>query len=170
MLHKWLADRNKAKRSLSQDDITHWLRVYASLAATQKLMQQVDEAIEAHGGWPGAFSQKHPPPDAATLADEQKVQKERLKAQKKAATATKKRAASASPTGASSLFDFDDDLDGLAEASGAPPAQNLGPPLPRQRVANLPPAPHGQTTSPTGKPCVPSAPYSHAKARSRGKT
>ena len=118
VLHKWLDDRRKAGRSLSQDDITHWLRVYAALQATQKLMLQVDEAIEASGGWPGAFSQNHPPPDAATLAAEQMVQKEQLKAQKKAATATKKRAAYASPTGASSLFDSDDDLDGLAAASG----------------------------------------------------
>ena len=118
VLHKWLDDRRKAGRSLSQDDITHWLRVYAALQATQKLMGQVDEAIEANGGWPGAFSQNHPPPDAATLAAEQMAQKEQLKAQKKAATATKKRASSESPTGATSLFDFDDDLDGLAATAG----------------------------------------------------
>ena len=130
VLHKWLDDRRKAKRSLSQDDITHWLRISASLEATQKLMQQVDEAIEANGGWPGAstdknapsaFSQNHPPPDAATLAVEQMAQKEQLKAQKKVATATKKIAGDERNTRASGLFDFDDDLDGLAEASGAPP-------------------------------------------------
>ena len=129
VLHKWLDDRRKAGRSLSQDDITHWLRVYAALQATQKLVLQVDEAIEANGGWPGdgkdnarcAFSQNHPPPDAATLAAEQMAQKDQLKAQKKAANAAKKVASHASPTGATSLFDFDDDLDGLAEASGAPP-------------------------------------------------
>jgi hypothetical protein len=117
VLHKWLDDRRKAGRSLSEDDITHWLRVYAALQATQKLMLQVDEAIEANGGWPGAFSQNHPPPDAATLAAEQMVQKEQLKAQKKATITTKKRAAYASPTGASSLFD---DLDDMAGAAGGP--------------------------------------------------
>ncbi|TSA06667.1 MAG: hypothetical protein D4R79_18945 [Comamonadaceae bacterium] len=117
VLHKWLDDRRKAGRSLSQDDITHWLRVYAALQATQKLMLQVDTAIEAHGGWPGAFSQNHPPPDAATLAAEQMVQKEQLKAQKKATIAIKKRAAHASPTGASSLFD---DLEDMAGAAGGP--------------------------------------------------
>ena len=129
VLHKWLYDRRKAGRSLSQDDITHWLRVYAALQATQKLMLQVDIAIEASGGWPGdgkdnalcAFSQNHPPPDAATLAAEQMAQKEQLKAQKKHAIATNKRATLASPMGATSLFDFDDDLDGLAAAAGAPP-------------------------------------------------
>jgi hypothetical protein len=47
-------------------------------------------AIEANGGWPGAFSQNHPPPDAATLAAEQMAQKEQLKAQKKRPTAIKK--------------------------------------------------------------------------------
>ena len=116
VLHKWLDDRRKAKRSLSQDDITHWLRIYASLEATQKLMLQVDDAIEANGGWPGAFSQNHPPSDAATLAAKQMVQKEQLKAQKKAATLKKKSAASR--TG---LLNFGDDLDELAEALGAPP-------------------------------------------------
>ncbi|MFO1262700.1 MAG: type ISP restriction/modification enzyme [Rhodoferax sp.] len=117
VLHKWLDDRRKAGRSLSSDDITHWLRVYAALQATQKLMLQVDVAIEANGGWPGAFSQNHPPPDAATLAAEQMAQKEQLKAQKKAASATKKRAVQVSPTGATSLFD---DLEDLANAAGGP--------------------------------------------------
>ena len=115
VLHKWLDDRRKAGRSLSQDDITHWLRVYAALEATQKLMLQVDVAIEANGGWPGAFSQNHPPPDAATLAAEQMAQKEQLKAQKKAAATAKKKVAYTSPTGASSLFD---DLEDMANAAG----------------------------------------------------
>jgi hypothetical protein len=117
VLHKWLDDRRKAGRSLSQDDITHWLRVFASLQATQKLMLQVDESIEADGGWPGAFSQNHPPPDAATVAVEQMAQKDQLKAQKKAATATKKRAVHASTTGSTSLFD---DLEDMAGAAGGP--------------------------------------------------
>ena len=116
VLYKWLDDRRKAGRSLSQDDITHWLRIYASLQATQKLMLQVDTVIDEHGGWPGAFSQNHPPPNATTLAAEQKVQKEQLKAQKKALKATKKEKEHSSPTGSKSLFDFDDDLDALADA------------------------------------------------------
>lgn len=115
VLHKWLDDRRKAGRSLSQDDITHWLRIYASLQATQALMLQVDAAIEANGGWPGAFSQSHPPHDAATLAAEQMAQKEHLKAQKKAVATSKKRAAYPSSTGASSLFD---DLEDMASAAG----------------------------------------------------
>ncbi len=114
VLHKWLDDRRKAKCSLSQNDITHWLRIYASLEATQKLMLQVDEAIEANGGWPCAFSQNHPPPDAATLATEQMVQKDQLKAQKKAAASKKKSAAIGS-----GLFGADFDLQDLTDAAGA---------------------------------------------------
>ena len=74
VLHKWLDDRRKAGRSLSEDDIAHWRRVYAALDATQRLMQQTDEAIVAHGGWPagdgsaGAFSLDHQPPDPVALA------------------------------------------------------------------------------------------------------
>lgn len=119
VLHKWLDDRRKAGRSLSQDDITHWRRVYAALDATQALMQQVDEAIDAHGGWPGAFSQNHPPPDAATLAVEQAAQKEQLKAHKKAAI--KKVARDAGTGWTEGLFDSDSDLDEMATAAGAPP-------------------------------------------------
>jgi hypothetical protein len=115
VLHKWLDDRRKAGRALSQDDITHWLRIYAALQATQALMLQVDAAIEVNGGWPGAFSQNHPPPDAATLAAEQMAQKEQLKAQKKAAKADSKKTMPTSPTGATSLFD---DLADLADAAG----------------------------------------------------
>lgn len=74
VLHKWLDDRRKAGRSLSDDDIAHWRRVYAALDATQQLMLQVDQVIEHHGGWPsgpgegGAFSLDHPPPSAEVLA------------------------------------------------------------------------------------------------------
>jgi hypothetical protein len=121
VLHKWLDDRRKAGRRLSQDDITHWLRVYAALEATQTLMLKVDAAIDAHGGWSGAFSQNHPPPGATTLAAEQMAQKAQLKAHMKATSAATKSAARTSATGATSLFDFDDDLDALAAAAGAPP-------------------------------------------------
>ena len=116
VLYNWLADRRYAKRSLSQVDITHWLRIYAALEATQELMRQVDKAIEAHGGWPGAFSQNHPPPDAATLAVEQAAQKDQLKAQKKASSSKKKSGASGN-----GFFDFGDDLDELAATSGELP-------------------------------------------------
>lgn len=124
VLHKWLDDRRKAGRSLSPDDITHWQRIYAALEATQTLMQQVDAAIATHGGWPAAFSQNHPPPDAATLAAEQMAHQAQAKAQKKTAAIAKKNGIDASlPISSNSLFDFDDDLDALAAAAGAPSGQ-----------------------------------------------
>ena len=48
--HKWLKDRKG--RALSFEDIQHYQRIVAALAETIELMEQVDEVIEAHGGWP----------------------------------------------------------------------------------------------------------------------
>ena len=50
---KWLKDRKG--RVLSNDDIDHYRKIVAALAATGHLMEEVDELIEQHGGWPGAF-------------------------------------------------------------------------------------------------------------------
>ena len=48
--HKWLKDRKG--RTLTFDDLKHYQRIVAALAETITLMEQVDEAIEEHGGWP----------------------------------------------------------------------------------------------------------------------
>jgi predicted helicase len=50
---KWLKDRKG--RKLSEDDITHYQKIVVALAETIRLMKEIDEVIEAHGGWPGAF-------------------------------------------------------------------------------------------------------------------
>jgi len=50
---KWLKDRKG--RRLSKDDIAHYQKIVVALAETIKIMAQIDETIEAHGGWPGAF-------------------------------------------------------------------------------------------------------------------
>jgi len=47
---KWLKDRKG--RQLSYDDLTHYQYVAAALAETIALMREIDEVIEAHGGWP----------------------------------------------------------------------------------------------------------------------
>ena len=47
---KWLKDRKN--RVLSYDDITHYRRICAALAETRDIMQNIDHAIESHGGWP----------------------------------------------------------------------------------------------------------------------
>lgn len=59
---KWLKDR-QAKggknpspgRTLTDDDIFHYCKIVTALSETIRLMAEIDEVIEAHGGWPGAF-------------------------------------------------------------------------------------------------------------------
>jgi len=48
--HKWLKDRKG--RTLTYDDIQHYGRVVAALGETIRLMEQIDEVIEEHGGFP----------------------------------------------------------------------------------------------------------------------
>ena len=50
---KWLKDRKG--RVLSDGDKDHYRRVVAALAETKRLMDEIDELIEQHGGWPDAF-------------------------------------------------------------------------------------------------------------------
>ncbi len=50
---KWLKDRKG--RVLSDGDVTHYRRIVGALAETARLMDEIDELIEQHGGWPEAF-------------------------------------------------------------------------------------------------------------------
>jgi predicted helicase len=50
---KWLKDRKG--RTLSKDDIAYYQKVLVALKETIRLMKEIDEIIEKHGGWPGAF-------------------------------------------------------------------------------------------------------------------
>ena len=50
---KWLKDRRG--RVLSDEDIAHYQKVVVALKETIRLMAEIDQVIEAHGGWPGAF-------------------------------------------------------------------------------------------------------------------
>ncbi len=50
---KWLKDRKG--RTLSKDDIAHYQKIVVALSETIRLMKEIDETIEKHGGWPGAF-------------------------------------------------------------------------------------------------------------------
>jgi predicted helicase len=52
---KWLKDRRG--RTLSKDDIAHYQKIVLALSETIRLMKEVDDVIEKHGGWPGAFTQ-----------------------------------------------------------------------------------------------------------------
>ena len=51
--HKWLKDRNG--RTLSDEDIAHYQKIVVALSETIRIMAEIDEVIEAHGGWPDAF-------------------------------------------------------------------------------------------------------------------
>jgi len=50
---KWLKDRKG--RTLTADDIAHYHRIVTALHETIRLMKEIDEVIDSHGGWPGAF-------------------------------------------------------------------------------------------------------------------
>ena len=51
--YKWLKDRKG--RTLSDEDIAHYGKILVALNETIRIMAEIDEVIEAHGGWPGAF-------------------------------------------------------------------------------------------------------------------
>jgi predicted helicase len=51
---KWLKDRRG--RTLTADDIAHYHRIVIALHETIRIMREIDEVIEAHGGWPDAFA------------------------------------------------------------------------------------------------------------------
>jgi uncharacterized protein len=51
---KWLKDRKG--RTLTTEDITHYHRSVVALSETIRIMGEIDEVIEAHGGWPAAFT------------------------------------------------------------------------------------------------------------------
>ncbi|MGB3692294.1 MAG: type ISP restriction/modification enzyme [Spirulinaceae cyanobacterium] len=45
VLNKWLKDRQKAKRSLSFDDVLHYQKIVIALTETKKIMAEIDELI-----------------------------------------------------------------------------------------------------------------------------
>ena len=51
--HKWLKDRKG--RTLSDKEIAHYQKIVVVLSETIRVMAEIDEVIEAHGGWPDAF-------------------------------------------------------------------------------------------------------------------
>ena len=51
--HKWLKDRRG--RTLSDNDVAHYQKIVVALNETIRIMAQIDEIIEEHGGWPSAF-------------------------------------------------------------------------------------------------------------------
>lgn len=56
VLHKWLYDRRpqgaEPGRTLTDEELSHYQRVVVALYLTRKLMDDIDEVIEEHGGFP----------------------------------------------------------------------------------------------------------------------
>ena len=56
VLYKWLYDRRGTRgepgRTLTAEDIAHYQRIVVALKETIRLMEEIDEVIEEHGGWP----------------------------------------------------------------------------------------------------------------------
>jgi predicted helicase len=59
---KWLKDRQakggknpRPGRVLTENDINHYQKIVVAISETIRIMGEIDEVIEAHGGWPGAF-------------------------------------------------------------------------------------------------------------------
>ena len=54
---------------LTGDDIDHYQKIVVALNETIRLMQEIDEVIDRHGGWPDAFQVEapveEPPPPAS---------------------------------------------------------------------------------------------------------
>lgn len=59
---KWLKDRQakggkkpRPGRILTDEDINHYHKIVVALSETIRLMEEIDQVIEQHGGWPDAF-------------------------------------------------------------------------------------------------------------------
>ena len=50
---KWLKDRKG--RRLTRADVAHYQQVVGAVSTTLRLMREIDDAIDRHGGWPAAF-------------------------------------------------------------------------------------------------------------------
>ena len=59
---KWLKDRQakggknpRPGRVLTDEDIDHYQNIVVALSETIRIMAEIDQVIESHGGWPDAF-------------------------------------------------------------------------------------------------------------------
>ncbi|MCY3611101.1 MAG: hypothetical protein OXH51_06150 [Gemmatimonadetes bacterium] len=64
--HKWLKDRKG--RRLSDEDLAHYEKIVVALGETVRIMAEVDQAIEDHGGWPNAFETESEPAEERPAA------------------------------------------------------------------------------------------------------
>jgi len=64
--HKWLKDRKG--RRLSDEDLVHYQKIVVAQSETVRIMAEVDQAIEVHGGWPNAFETASEPAEERPAA------------------------------------------------------------------------------------------------------
>ncbi len=55
---KWLKDRKGSV--LTQDDIEHYQKIIVAISETIRLTAEIDEVVDAHGGWSDAFANEDP--------------------------------------------------------------------------------------------------------------
>ena len=48
--------KDRKGRKLSEDDIAHYQKIVVAISETIRIMGEIDEVIDQHGGWPGAFA------------------------------------------------------------------------------------------------------------------
>ncbi|MFA9401300.1 MAG: hypothetical protein ACERKT_09380 [Acidobacteriota bacterium] len=56
---KWLRDRSAKKgkpaRPLTAEDLAQYHCIVIALRETVRIMREIDDAVDAHGGWPVSF-------------------------------------------------------------------------------------------------------------------
>lgn len=69
---KWLKDRQakggrnpRPGRTLTEEDIAHYQKIVTAISETIRIMGEIDEVIDQHGGWPDAFQQADREPDSS---------------------------------------------------------------------------------------------------------
>ena len=73
---KWLKDRQakggknpQPGRVLAPEDTDHYQKIVAALIETIRIMREIDEVIEEHGGWPDAFAVSEQPESLPKVAE-----------------------------------------------------------------------------------------------------
>ena len=52
VMEKYLKDRRKKGKVLSLEEIEHYMKTVVAINETIRIMKEIDEVIEEHGGWP----------------------------------------------------------------------------------------------------------------------
>ena len=71
--HKWLKDRKN--RTLSKVDLYHYQKIVVALNETIRIMDEIDEVIDQHGGWPDAFVKQSSGTESSSIEQDLDLQK-----------------------------------------------------------------------------------------------